>query len=564
MATTYTISYNKNTTATVSNMPSSQTKTHGTALTLRTNKPTRTGYTFQKWNTKSGGTGTSYSPGAKYTANAAATLYAQWKVNTYAVKYNANGGSGAPAEQVKTYGIALKMSTVRPTRTDYNFLGWATSSTATTAAKQPGDSYTTNSAITFYAVWAPIPKVASLTAVRCDSSGTAKDDGTYAKVTAKWTCTKSATAKLHKGTAEVTSGKSGTWSGTGGTATAIVLLSSDSSVATASKYTFKFTVTCGAQSTMRSAVVSRATFTMDFKAGGNGVGILSAAPSSGLAVGAAAEFASMVKTGGDVKVQTANIDRDGPLPAESQFSTSTFRILDVDGVSLGYVDACRLTDGRIGMRIVPFSGTDMFNYFGVYVDQNGNCSYGVKDGAAFRNAINAMGAPSAATMNPSLITLGSAGQLWSIRATCINQANTTYNGHDTGLLVVDDGIALYDWSDGTGATQWKLDATTDTTTTLSSIMTAASGITLSSPSYSVCGKVAMLSVAATGFAASTGSQTVGTVVSGKRPVQAAYGNSTSRYVTYTQITTAGAMTVYWNTAPSSDSTYTFKFMYLLP
>lgn len=78
---TYTVSYNSNGTN-VSNMPSNQTKTHGQTLKLSSTKPTCTGYTFNKWNTASNGNGTSYNAGANYTANAAATLYAQWTANS--------------------------------------------------------------------------------------------------------------------------------------------------------------------------------------------------------------------------------------------------------------------------------------------------------------------------------------------------------------------------------------------------------------------------------------------------------------------------------------------------
>ena len=70
-----------------SDAPSSQTKTYGKSLTLSTKKPSRTGYTFQKWNTKSDGTGTSYNSGASYTANANVVLYAIWKENSAVVKF---------------------------------------------------------------------------------------------------------------------------------------------------------------------------------------------------------------------------------------------------------------------------------------------------------------------------------------------------------------------------------------------------------------------------------------------------------------------------------------------
>lgn len=527
------------------------------SVTLRT--PTRTGHTFGGWYKESSCTNKVGNAGASYTPTANITLYAKWTANTYTVSYNANGGSGAPDSQKKTYGTALTLSTAKPTRSGWKFLGWATSSTATSAAYQPGGSYTANSSTTLYAVWEATPSISSLTAIRCDSSGTVQDDGTYAKVTAVWSCSQSATAKLFKGTTEVTSGKSGTWSGTSGTATAIV-----SGIDLASQYAFKFQVTNGSQTTTRSAVVTRAFFTMDFKSGGEGVGILSAAPSRGLAVGGATEFASTVKTGGDVRIQSSNIDRDGALPTANQYTESKMKLYDVDGYSIGYVDACRMTDGRVGIRLMTNNGEDVYNHLTVYVDQSGNRSYAVASAQAFREAVNAVACSNTADMNPCLTALSSAGQHWALRADVTNSANTAYNGHETGIFVMDDGIALYDWDDGTGATQWKLGAKTTTTTTASSIITAASGITVSSASYSACGKVAMLSVTCTGFSASTGSQSIGTVVSGKRPAQSAYGDFGTSNATYASLGAGGAISVYWNNAPSSSSSYTFRFMYLLP
>ena len=156
--TKYTVSYNANG---GSGAPSSQTKYYGKSLTLSSTKPTRTGYTFKGWATSSSGSVT-YASGASYTANASVTLYAIWQANTYAIKYNANGGTGAPASQTKTYGVTLTLSSTKPTRasinddgvtTTYTFKGWATSSTATTVAYTAGSKYTANASITLYAVW---------------------------------------------------------------------------------------------------------------------------------------------------------------------------------------------------------------------------------------------------------------------------------------------------------------------------------------------------------------------------------------------------------------------------
>lgn len=80
------------------------------------------------------------------------TLYAKWEKLTYAVTYNANGGTGAPAAQTKTHGTALTLSSVVPTRANHNFVGWATSPSGA-AVYQPGGSYTANASVILYAVW---------------------------------------------------------------------------------------------------------------------------------------------------------------------------------------------------------------------------------------------------------------------------------------------------------------------------------------------------------------------------------------------------------------------------
>lgn len=72
---------------------------------------------------------------------------------TYKITYNANGGSGELSSQTKIQGTALTLSSVEPTKTGYTFLGWSTSSTATTATYQPGDTFTIDQNTTLYAVW---------------------------------------------------------------------------------------------------------------------------------------------------------------------------------------------------------------------------------------------------------------------------------------------------------------------------------------------------------------------------------------------------------------------------
>ena len=80
-------------------------------------------------------------------------MVAQWEAVTYTISYNANGGTGEPEAQTKTHGVTLTLSDKTPTKEGYNFLGWATSSTATSAVYSPGDDYINNTDAILYAVW---------------------------------------------------------------------------------------------------------------------------------------------------------------------------------------------------------------------------------------------------------------------------------------------------------------------------------------------------------------------------------------------------------------------------
>ena len=149
--TWYTVTYNANN---GSGAPSIQVKNTGANLTLSSQRPTRTNYTFLGWATTSGATTAQYQPGGSYTANADVTLYAVWQaLPTYTITYNANNGLGAPASQTKTQGTDLTLSSTVPTRTNFNFLGWANSSSASVEQYRSGGTYTVDAAVTLYAVW---------------------------------------------------------------------------------------------------------------------------------------------------------------------------------------------------------------------------------------------------------------------------------------------------------------------------------------------------------------------------------------------------------------------------
>ena len=308
-----------------SGAPSSQTKWYGETLTLSTTKPYRSNYTFWHWNTSSTNAGTSYSAGASYTGNASLNLYAIWNPT---ISFDANGGSGAPMSVTKTYGQTLYLPSTKPQRTGYTFLGWSTSSTATSATYSAGGSYTSNSAATLYAVWrkdAVAPSIWSMSVVRCDQYGYDDDAGDHCRVEAYWsvdrtgagmssnTGTVSGTIRVDGSSTSRSITFSGGTSGTSGTATAIV-----PNCSTDSQYVVTVTVrntSIGTGqstylSTSRSDILTRAFFTLDFAAGGRGVGMGVAAPAlpdEGFECGFDAKFNGDVNIVGNVSA--ANLVR---------------------------------------------------------------------------------------------------------------------------------------------------------------------------------------------------------------------------------------------------------------
>ena len=114
-AKTYTITFNARG---GTGGPTTVTKTHGVILTLPITKPTRSGYTFVEWNTKSNGTGTAYAPGASYTGNANATLYARWLgSNTYTIQATSTNSGQYSSWTSNWYNNYYEMSHERVGRT---------------------------------------------------------------------------------------------------------------------------------------------------------------------------------------------------------------------------------------------------------------------------------------------------------------------------------------------------------------------------------------------------------------------------------------------------------------
>ena len=143
-----------------------QTIGNGVSSTLSDNGFTRTGYTFDGWNTKSDGSGTPYAKDASFEGQEKETLklYAQWKPYNYTVKFEANDSdaTGNMKDQTFTFDKAQKLSDNSYTKKGYTFIGWNT--VKNPDVDNPGNFYNdkesvknltdeNNGTVTLYAQW---------------------------------------------------------------------------------------------------------------------------------------------------------------------------------------------------------------------------------------------------------------------------------------------------------------------------------------------------------------------------------------------------------------------------
>lgn len=109
------------------------------------------------WGTSSPYTGYYYDGCTqKSSVSANSTVYRDFSPNSYTVKYNLNGASGtAPTSTSRYYNETYKLTSTVPTRSGYAFIGWNTSSSASTGYTH-NDTMTASkstSSITYYAIW---------------------------------------------------------------------------------------------------------------------------------------------------------------------------------------------------------------------------------------------------------------------------------------------------------------------------------------------------------------------------------------------------------------------------
>lgn len=136
-------------------------------LTIPTEKPTRSGYSFVEWNTNSSGTGTSYQPGGSIRQPASngyfsnKTLYAIWETGEFKITFSpGNYGSGTSNSQTTTNGRLTTLPAnyfTRPAGTTYYsnyYLQGGTMSTpsgfSVNTSATYGPRYQTSNKTTYY------------------------------------------------------------------------------------------------------------------------------------------------------------------------------------------------------------------------------------------------------------------------------------------------------------------------------------------------------------------------------------------------------------------------------
>ncbi len=84
------------------------------------------------------------------------TIYVIYYPDNYSIRFDANGGSGAPSPITKYYGTPLTLPSSSPQRTGYMFSGWSMTKYGNTEYL-PGDTYSREGNATLYAVWETDP-----------------------------------------------------------------------------------------------------------------------------------------------------------------------------------------------------------------------------------------------------------------------------------------------------------------------------------------------------------------------------------------------------------------------
>jgi uncharacterized repeat protein (TIGR02543 family) len=164
--TPYTITYNANGAASGAVAPPVTNVTSMVTLDDNSGALAKPGYTFGGWALNTGGTGTIYPGGSRYTAVADVTLYAKWNaLPTYSISFDKNTGTGTAPTSISTYLTATitlpaQGSMIPPA--GKMFAGWNTNAAGTGTSYAASETLSPQSSMTLYAKWT-VPPPSTLT-----------------------------------------------------------------------------------------------------------------------------------------------------------------------------------------------------------------------------------------------------------------------------------------------------------------------------------------------------------------------------------------------------------------
>lgn len=329
---------------------------------------------------------------------------------------------------------------------------------------------------------------------------------------------------------------------------------------------------------------------------------------------------------GNLTVRDASLNMDDPdvtvgtRPSTNQWS-KPFRIRDSAGKSLARILGFYGSNGKCGIQIYGdqiVNGEDKYNYLGLYMDDSGVASVEMNNPGAWRSALNAVN-KAGDTMTGSLtLSAGNAGiyedttayevgvppssDFYTIGLRNRDKNGTVFTAFNSALLsngniaarmiVTKGSISNYlqlvidsnnnqsisisnaqAWRKALGlGTNGALPLTvaqggsgntgTVATTTISDIITAGTGFSITSAAYYTWGKLAMINIHATVNTATTSGawHLVGTLISGKRPANTIFTSELNKALN--ALYSNGQLNVWGEWA--SGKKFEFSAVYLLP
>ena len=322
------------------------------------------------------------------------------------------------------------------------------------------------------------PNVSSFSAVRCNSSGSATDSGTYIKVSASYSYTSlssknSVSTKVEYKTAAATS-----WTNAGTISSGSSVTIGGGGISTASGYNVRLTVSDKFVSVTKIVTINPSFVTMDFKAGGKGIAIGKASTSDKFSVAMESEFDSLMNikkgkymhevglggTSGYLKLANINIlgqNANTPLeititqrgyPTPSKLFIGFSNASSASGAQLTYFwKECSINariTGANGNFVLYITPTDAWDVITVT---------DIQYGSFHRDKISITWLSEIVSSLPSGTDAGfySKGYNWNGRRLCVQPDGVVEVGkymdwHDTHTSTADYDLRFMTYTDGNG------------------------------------------------------------------------------------------------------------------